>query len=117
MISLETVRVGMPVFDSDGAQLGRVKAVRRPDPKAAAFEERVCSSPPGLFFLGIGSMVGVEPKVPPEMALRLFRQGYVKVAPPHFWAEDYYAAGDAIDKVEGGAVHLSLNRRQLEAQE
>ena len=116
---LETVHVGMRVFDSDGEDLGRVKTVHGPDPKAAAFEERVSSSPPSLIFLGIGSVVGIEPRVPAEMAVELLRQGYIKVAAPHFWGEDYYAAGDAIDAVdavEGGKVHLSLRRRELDAQ-
>lgn len=115
---LEQVQVGMMVVDSAGEKLGKVEFVRAPDPKAAAFEERVdSSSPTSLINLGIGSIVGVEPKVPPEMALRLFRQGYLKVAAPHFWAENYYAAGDAIARVEDRTVYLSLTRHELDEQE
>jgi hypothetical protein len=114
---LEQVQVGMSVVDADGEELGRVEFVRAPDLKAAAFEERLDSSSPGLINLGIGSIVGVEPKVPPEMALRLFRQGYFKVAAPHFWAENYYAAGDSIARVDGRKVFLSLNKLELDAQE
>ena len=112
---LEQVHVGMSVIDADGDELGRVKFVRAPDPKAAAFEERVAGIH-GLISLGLESIVGIEPRVPPEMALRFFRKGYIKVAPPHFWADNYYAAGDAIDRVEGGAVHLLLSRHGLELQ-
>lgn len=117
MSLLEQVQVGMSVVDADGDELGRVEFVRAPDPKAAAFEERIDSSPVSLISLGIGSIIGVEPKAPPKMALRLFRQGYLKVAAPHFWAENYYAAGDAIARVEGRTVFLSLNRLELDAQE
>jgi hypothetical protein len=117
MGQLENVQIGMSVVDAGGEELGRVEFVRAPDPKAAAFEERVDSAPRSLINLGIGSIVGVEPKVPPEMALRLFREGYIKIAAPHFWAENYYAAGDAIARVEGGTVYLSLNRLELDSQE
>ncbi|MEA5456832.1 hypothetical protein SPF06_19085 [Sinomonas sp. JGH33] len=116
MSLLEQVQVGMSVIDADGDELGKVEFVRAPDPKSAAFEERVASIH-GLIGLGIGSIVGIEPKVPPEMALRFFRKGYLKIAAPHFWAENYYAAGDAIERVEGRTVYLSLNRHGLDAQE
>lgn len=116
MTALEQVQVGMTVVDAAGEDLGTVDFVRAPDPKAAAFEERVASIH-GLISLGIGSIVGVEPKVPPEMALKLFREGYLKVAAPHFWAESYYAAADAIERVEGRTVFLSLDRQGLDAQQ
>lgn len=115
MHSLRAVRVGMKVFDADGEELGRVKAVHDPDPKAAAFEERVSSSASDLIFAGLGSLLGAEPRVPSDLAVRLLRHGYVKVAAPHFWAEDYYADGDAVGSVDGGAVHLMLRRRELDA--
>jgi len=113
---LEQVQVGMSVIDARGEELGRVEFIRAPDPKAAAFQERVASIH-GLISLGVGSIVGVEPKVPPEMALKLFRQGYLKIEAPHFWAENYYAAADAIARVEGRTVYLSLDRQGLDAQQ
>ncbi|WP_229229218.1 hypothetical protein [Sinomonas cyclohexanicum] len=116
MSLLEGVQLGMSVIDAAGEELGTVEFVRAPDLKAAAFEERVASIH-GLISLGVGSIVGVEPKVPPEMALKLFREGYLKVTAPHFWAENYYAAGDAIARVEGRTVYLSLKRQELDAQE
>ncbi|WP_160141495.1 hypothetical protein [Arthrobacter sp. SLBN-83] len=51
------------------------------------------------------------------MALKLFRQGYLKVEAPHFWAENYYAAADAIARIEGRTVYLSLDRQGLDAQQ
>ncbi|WP_427131148.1 hypothetical protein [Pseudarthrobacter sp. S9] len=117
MDALESVSVGMKVIDAEGRELGKVEFVRAPDPKAAALEERVVTAGETLINLGIGSVVGAEPKVPPEMALRLFRQGYIKIDGRGFWAADYYAAGDAISRVEGRTVHLSLNRHELDAQE
>jgi hypothetical protein len=106
----------MSVIDARGEDLGTVEFVRAADPKAAAFEDRVAAIH-GLICLGIGSIVGVEPKVPPEMALKLFREGYVKIAAPHFWAESYYAAASAIERVEGRTVYLSLDREGLDAQQ
>lgn len=117
MSLLEQVGVGMAVVDADGHDLGKVEFVRAADPKAAVFEERLASSPHSLINLGIGSIVGVEPKVPPEMAVRLFKQGYIKIGAQTFWSENYYAAGDAIARVDGRTVYLSLTRHQLDAQE
>jgi hypothetical protein len=44
-------------------------------------------------------------------------EGYVKIAAPHFWAESYYAAASAIERVEGRTVYLSLDREGLDAQQ
>ncbi len=117
MNAFHEVGVGMKVVDAAGSEIGTVDFIRAPDPKAAAFEERIAAAPRSLINLGVSSIVGPEPRVPPEMALRLFREGYIKIDAKGLWSEDYYAAGDIISAVEGQTVRLSLVRAELDAQE
>lgn len=117
MKALEQVAVGMRVVDAGGHEIGKVHLVKAADPKAAAFEARLAAAPGSLINLGLSSIAGREPKVPPEMAVRLFREGYIKIDAEGFFGTDSYAAGDVIDRVDQRTVHLTLTRHELDALE
>ena len=50
------------------------------------------------------------------MARRLFHAGYIKIDTHGFWTSGWYAAADAITRVEEGTVYLSLTSHDLAAQ-
>ncbi|WP_427017599.1 hypothetical protein ACQCSX_02995 [Pseudarthrobacter sp. P1] len=113
---LESVSKGMRVVDVAGKEIGKVERIAAPNPKAEVFEEAVTASQQDLINMGLSALLGAEPKVPEEMARRLFHSGYIKIDGHGFLARDSYAAADVIDRVEGTTVYLSLTQRGLAAQ-
>jgi hypothetical protein len=113
---LESVSKGMRVVDAEGRDIGRIGRVVPANPKAEVFEDAVVPSQQSPFNLGLNAILGTEPKVPEEMARRLFHSGYIKIEGHGPLAGTSYAAADAIDRVEGTVVYLNLTRHGLAAQ-
>lgn len=114
---LESVVKGMRVVDSTGMEIGKVEHVVPADPKAEAFEVRYAAARQSVLLEGLNSVIGSEPRVPEEMARRLFLAGYIKIGGHGFWTSDTYAAADVIDHIEDATVYLNLSRHELAAQE
>jgi hypothetical protein len=53
------------------------------------------------------------PKLPPELAERLLRTGYIKVDRKGLFRHDVYAGADQIAEVENGTVHLAVDQDML----
>ncbi len=117
MSIFESVAKGMRVVDSTGMEIGKVEHVVPPNPKAEAFEVTYAAARQSVLLDGLNSMIGSEPKVPEEMARRLFLAGYIKIRGHGFWTSNTYAAADVIDHIEEGKVYLNLSRHELAAQE
>ncbi|MDQ6755195.1 MAG: hypothetical protein M3017_17775 [Actinomycetota bacterium] len=117
MSELDSVAKGMRVIDATGKEIGKVRHIHPPNPKAAAFEEMLAAADQSILFVGLNAVIGVEPRVPEEMARRLFRAGYIKINGEGFWHVNTYAAADVIDRVEAGKVYLNLSRHDLASQE
>ncbi|MBT8163679.1 MULTISPECIES: hypothetical protein [Arthrobacter] len=113
---LESVSKGMRVVDLAGKEIGTVEKIVPPNEKAELYEESVTASEQDLIRLGLSSIFGKEPKVPEVMARRLFHAGYIKIDTHGFWTSGWYAAADAITRVEEGTVYLSLTSHDLAAQ-
>jgi hypothetical protein len=117
MIMIDDVTKGMRVIDADGTVLGKVSKVEPPNPKAADFEQMTAASNQDFINLTLTAIFGASPRVPKEMAAKLFRVGYIKINGHGFWSGSFFAGSDTIDRVEGDGVHLRLNRHELAGQE
>ena len=117
MISIDDVTKGMRVIDAEGAVLGKVSKVEQPNPKAADFEEMTIASTQDFINLTLTAIFGASPRVPKEMAAKLFRVGYIKIDGHGFWSGSFFAGSDTIERVESGSVHLRLKRHELAGQE
>jgi hypothetical protein len=56
---------------------------------------------------------GAEPDLPPALAERYLREGFVKVDSKGFFKRDVYVSGEQIAGVEGGVVRLSVPKSEL----
>jgi hypothetical protein len=88
------VREGMRVIDATGKDIGKVSFVKLGDPGAVTTAGQ--------------DVDGNEPHVPGELAEHLLRVGFVKIDRKGIFSRDAYAAADQVDRIEGGAVHLSV---------
>ncbi|WP_326561532.1 hypothetical protein [Micromonospora sp. NBC_01796] len=106
------VTSGMRVIDPGGEEVGTVIAVQLGDPNAVAAQD----PPSGDGVLGDGvphTATGDEPDVPPDLAARLMRTGYLKVDSRGFLAHDLYIEADQIAKVNQDVVELTVDRNRL----
>ncbi|MFI6759213.1 hypothetical protein ACIBF5_08730 [Micromonospora sp. NPDC050417] len=106
------VTTGMRVVDPVGEEVGTVVAVRVGDPNAVTAHD-----PPGGDGV-LGDRVphteyGEEPDVPPDLAARLLRTGYLKVDSPGLLARDLYIEADQIADVNQDVVELTVGRAEL----
>jgi heat induced stress protein YflT len=90
---------GMRVFDAAGKEVGKVEFVKLGDPEA-------------ITTLGEETDNG-EPRVAGELRERLLRLGFVKVDRKGFLKSDAYVAADEIDRVQDGAVHLTVTDKEM----
>jgi hypothetical protein len=90
---------GMRVFDADGQEVGVVEYVKLGDPEA-------------ITTLGEETDDG-EPRVAGELRERLLRLGFVKVDRKGLLKADGYVAADEIDRVQDGAVHLTVTETMM----
>jgi len=85
---------GMRVFDAAGKEIGKVKFVKFGDPEATTTQGEETDNG--------------EPRIAGELRERLLRLGFVKVDRKGFFKSDGYVAADEIDRVQDGAVHLTV---------
>ncbi|WP_329106340.1 hypothetical protein OG792_00710 [Micromonospora sp. NBC_01699] len=103
---------GMRVVDPGGEEVGTVVAVRLGDPNAVTAQD----PPTGDGVLGAGvphTENGDEPDVPPDLAARLLRTGYLKVDSRGILTQDLYVEADQIAKVNQDVVELTVDRTRL----
>ncbi|MEV1288212.1 hypothetical protein [Micromonospora sp. NPDC049679] len=110
------VTTGMHVVDAAGDEIGTVIRVRVGDPNAA-----VAQGPT----IGAGSLegrvpdpeTGDEPEVPPDIAARMLRSGYLKVDGEGLFGRDLYVEADQIAKVNQDVVELTVMKSRLTREE
>jgi hypothetical protein len=106
------VTSGMRVIDPDGAEVGTVIAVRLGDPNAVTAQD----PPTGHGLLGDRvphTESGDEPDVPPDLAARMLRTGYLKVDSRGLLTRDVYVEADQIAEVNQDVVELTVDRAYL----
>jgi len=126
------VQNGMKVVDSTGDDIGKVSFVKMGDPQAVTdageySESGVMGATPAAYESAgaveggtaggpaLGAVWGGEnfPDVPPTIAARLLREGYIKINGPFLIGKDRYAPAWTIDRVEGDTVYLSVPKDDL----
>ncbi|MGH2558969.1 MAG: hypothetical protein ACRDJH_07890, partial [Thermomicrobiales bacterium] len=75
---IERVRKGMKVFDSAGEELGKVDVVKMGDPRATTTEGQEMTERNDLIDFFAEAISGGS-NVPPEMAARLMRIGFIHI--------------------------------------
>jgi hypothetical protein len=90
---------GMRVFDASGQEVGTVEYVKLGDPEA-------------ITKTGEETDNG-EPRVAGELRERLLRLGFIKVDRKGFLKSDGYVAADEIDRVQDGAVRVSVTDKEM----
>lgn len=90
---------GMRVFDAAREEVGRVEFVKLGDPEA-------------ITTLG-AETDNVEPRVAGELRERLLLRGFIKVDRKGLLKSDGYVAADEIDRVQDGAVHLTVTDSEM----
>jgi hypothetical protein len=90
---------GMRVFDAARKEVGKVEFVKLGDSEA-------------ITTLGEETDNG-EPRVAGELRERLLRLGFIKVDRRGVLKSDAYVASDEIDRVQDGAVHLTVTDREM----
>ena len=106
------VTPGRLVVDPAGEEVGRVTQVAMGDPNAVTVQE-----PPGDPGV-LGDRLphpghGEEPDVPPDVAARLLRAGYLKVDRRGLFKSDCYVGADQIAEVRQDTVELLVGTDQL----
>lgn len=132
------VREGMKVLDTDGAEVGTVDMVKMGDSAAetsagqqapgtatsAEVPPVIPATPAGGAGTGgapVAAPIGIlaagrssnEPDVPPSLAERLLRTGYLKIDSKGFFSRDLYVGADHIDRVDDDTVVLSTSKDRL----
>jgi hypothetical protein len=108
------VAEGMRVIDADGAEVGVVDYVRLSDPDAVTVQAPVDGSAVSDL---AGSTAFEEPDVPPDVAARLLRGGYLKVDGEEPFDVAVYVEADQIDDVRDGVVQLNVGMEDLVVEE
>jgi len=98
---------GMPVVDITGTRVGTVALVTMGDHEAVTAPARPSGPGRGLVRAVAETFRGREPDVPPVIAARLRRTGFVKINVPGLFARSRYAASDQVAGVEDGSVRLA----------
>ena len=96
---ISQVTEGMRVFDADGKEIGKVEFVKLGDPEAITTLGEEADND--------------EPRVPGELGERLLRLGFIKVDRKGFLKAAAYAAADEIDRVQDGAVYLTVTDKAM----
>ncbi|MCK2215831.1 hypothetical protein MF672_018820 [Actinomadura sp. ATCC 31491] len=110
---ISQVHTGMKVVDRDGKEVGTVELVKMGDPQAATTEGQEPER--GRGFVPVLSDVfrDAEPDLPPALAARLMRTGFVKVDARGLFARDLYVAPEQVARIEENVVHLSADGASL----
>lgn len=105
------VVAGMRVVDSADDEIGTVEYVKMGDPDAVTIQGQ--EFPPRTLVDEIAeAMVGPEPDLPPSIAARLLRVGFLKVDGEGL-ATDRYVAADEIADVTDDRVILKVTGDKL----
>jgi hypothetical protein len=114
---ITAVRSGMRVVDSTGREIGTVERIMMGDPRGLTPKGQAVGEAESFLDHVVQSVSGPEPDVPPALAARLVRLGYVKVDGKGLVDTDRYVAADEIADVREDVVHLSVpgNRLAMEA--
>jgi hypothetical protein len=96
---ISQVLEGMRVFDAEGKEVGTVEYVKLGDPEAITTLGEETESD--------------EPRVAGELGERLLRLGFIKVDRKGLLKSDGYVAADEIDRVQDGAVHLTVTDKEM----
>jgi hypothetical protein len=105
---IEDVREGMPVLDAAGEKLGEVAFVTMGDPEAVTGAGQ--ELPTGDDVLGSAARAAFGGSgLPPQLAERLRRTGYLRVDKGAFSRDAYVGAGQ-VAAVRDGTVHLRVTR-------
>lgn len=137
---IESVREGMSVVDVAGNDIGSVDMIKMSDPEAETTAGQIPDDPgeptetPGPVGIpaatpgGVTGSTGVpsvpvgvfagstetaEPDLPPSLAERLLREGYLKINRKGLFKKDAYVAADDIDAVDGDVVRLRIAQDSL----
>ncbi|MEV1003550.1 hypothetical protein [Nonomuraea sp. NPDC050202] len=110
---ISQVHAGMKVVDRDGKELGTVEFVRMGDPQAATTEGQESGDRPGLVPALAAVFHDAEPDLPPALAARLVRTGFVKVDAKGLFSRDLYVAADQVAGIEGDVARLSVDAGSL----
>lgn len=113
MDTMKDVRQGMRVVDAAGEEVGTVEDLKMGDSEAQTAQGQVTGGDGGLVGDVASAFDGGEPGVPPELAERMLRLGYIKIDTKGLFAGDLYAAADRIDQVTQDTVRLNVDRDQL----
>ncbi|SDZ37095.1 hypothetical protein SAMN05444365_111143 [Micromonospora pattaloongensis] len=110
------VASGMRVVDAAGDEIGTVDRVRMGDPNAVAAQGPTVGSG-ALEGRVPDPQTGDEPEVPPDLAARLLRTGYLKIDSDGLFARDLYVGAEQIAGVNQDVVELSVTRSRLTREE
>ncbi|MEV0629303.1 hypothetical protein [Nonomuraea wenchangensis] len=110
---ISQVHTGMKVVDRDGKEVGTVELVKMGDPQAATTDGQQPGRSPG-FVPVLSDVFGhAEPDLPPALAARLLRTGFVKVDGRGLFARDLYVAPEQVARIEDNVLHLSTDGDSL----
>jgi len=111
------VREGMDVIDASGDKIGTVEMIKMGDPQAATVDSDVPTENwPGPGYRRFFAW-NTEPDLPPAIATRLMRTGFIKIDAKGLFAKDRYVAADRIASVSNDAVRLTVNKDDLAKEE
>lgn len=111
--AIARVTEGMRVYDSAGAEVGTVEIVKMGDPATAATAQGQHGKADDLIDSVARNLAGVEPDLPPTLAARLLRTGYLKIDGTGLFDRDRYASADQIAGVSEDVVTLNVTRDEL----
>ncbi|MGA3526516.1 hypothetical protein [Melissospora conviva] len=115
-LDLNRVTLGMPVIDAAGTEVGAVDMIRPGDPNAVTVQPPDHHPSPALDHLE-EAIDTAEPAVPADLAARLLRVGFLRVATgpgPH---PAVYVQADQIAAVGPDGVRLRVLAAQLPTQD
>ncbi|MEU4514363.1 hypothetical protein AB0G05_33100 [Nonomuraea wenchangensis] len=115
---ISQVHTGMKVVDRDGKEVGTVELVKMGDPQAATTDGQQPDGQqigrgPGFVPVLSDVFSHAEPDLPPVLAARLLRTGFVKVDGRGLFARDLYVAPEQVARIEDNVVHLSTDGDSL----
>ncbi|GAA1769285.1 hypothetical protein [Nonomuraea bangladeshensis] len=115
---ISQVHTGMKVVDRDGKEVGTVELVKMGDPQAATTDGQQIDGQqtgrgPGFVPVLSDVFSHAEPDLPPVLAARLLRTGFVKVDGRGLFARDLYVAPEQVARIEDNVVHLSTDGDSL----
>ena len=110
---IEQVHEGMDVIDASGDKIGTVEMIKMGDHQAATVDSDVPTENwPGPGYRRFFAW-NTEPDLPPAIATRLMRTGFIKIDAKGLFAKDRYVSADRISSVSNDTVRLTVNKDDL----